>query len=71
LLNEDKKKIELDDTLQTLVRHFFPDKILLNDLVQKIGGQMTKAFVVTLPDGRRNIRRDKMPSIQFGVSINS
>ncbi|KAI6184009.1 PUA and Translation initiation factor SUI1 domain containing protein [Aphelenchoides bicaudatus] len=67
LLTEDKKKIELDDMLQTLARHFLPDKVGINELVQKVGSQMTKAFVVTLPDGRRNIRRDKMVSIQMSV----
>lgn len=69
MLNEEKKKIELDDTLQSLVRHFLPDKVLLNDLVQKIGAQMTKAFVVTFPDGHKNIKRDRMPMIQMSVSL--
>lgn len=27
--------------------------------------QMTKAFVVTLPDGKTNIRRDRIPPIEF------
>jgi hypothetical protein len=59
--------VQLDDTLQSLIRNFLPDKIPLNDIVQKIGAQMTKAFVVTLPDGRRNIRRDHIPLIELKV----
>ncbi|KAH7701654.1 Protein C25H3.4 [Aphelenchoides avenae] len=63
----DGSKLTLDDTLQTMVRHFLPDKFPINDVTQKISSQMTKAFVVTLEDGRRIVRRQKMPEIVMSI----
>ncbi|KAH7718918.1 Protein C25H3.4 [Aphelenchoides avenae] len=63
----DGSKLTLDDTLQTMMRHFLPDKFPINDVTQKISSQMTKAFVVTLEDGRRIVRRQKMPEIVMSI----
>ncbi|CAD5211292.1 unnamed protein product [Bursaphelenchus okinawaensis] len=65
------KNIELDDQLQTLMRNFLPATVPLNDVVQKLVGQMTKTIMVTLEDGRKNIKRNQVPNIEFKIEKRS
>uniref|UniRef100_A0A914DS19 SUI1 domain-containing protein n=2 Tax=Acrobeloides nanus TaxID=290746 RepID=A0A914DS19_9BILA len=60
-------KVELDDTLQTAVKHFLPVVIPINDLVQRISNLMTKTFMITTIDGKKIIRRMQVPQITFQV----
>ncbi|KAI6172375.1 PUA and Translation initiation factor SUI1 domain containing protein [Aphelenchoides besseyi] len=66
LINE-QKRVELDDTLQMVIRHFLPDRVPLNELVQKLVPLMTKCWTIKLNDGRTNVRKIKMPTIVISV----
>ncbi|KAI1732278.1 translation initiation factor SUI1 domain-containing protein [Ditylenchus destructor] len=60
-------KITLDDTLQIMVKYFLPDAFGINDVVQKISAQMTKAYLITAEDGRQRVLRGKIPMIELKV----
>ncbi|KAI6228497.1 SUI1 domain-containing protein [Aphelenchoides besseyi] len=70
LINEGKQ-VELDDTLQIIIRHFLPDRVPLNELVQKLVPLMTKCWTIKLSDGRTNVRKIKMPTIVISVEKRS
>lgn len=59
----------MDDTLQTICKHFLPIYFNANEIVQKIISQMTNAFQITLPDGNKIVYRGKLASIEFKVKI--
>ncbi|KAI1725775.1 translation initiation factor SUI1 domain-containing protein [Ditylenchus destructor] len=60
-------KITLDDTLQIMVKYFLSDAFGINDVVQRISAQMTKAYLITAEDGRQKVLRGKMPVIELKV----
>ncbi|KAI6194731.1 Major sperm protein [Aphelenchoides besseyi] len=66
-LIDEQKRVELDDTLQMVIRHFLPDRVPLNELVQKLVPLMTKCWTIKLNDGRTNVRKIKMPTIVISV----
>uniref|UniRef100_A0A914Y0Z9 SUI1 domain-containing protein n=1 Tax=Panagrolaimus superbus TaxID=310955 RepID=A0A914Y0Z9_9BILA len=56
-------KAELDETLQIIVKQFTGGIVPINDISQKLSAHMTKAFLITAPDGRRSLRKTQLPQI--------
>ncbi|KAE9546368.1 hypothetical protein FO519_010420, partial [Halicephalobus sp. NKZ332] len=58
---------ELDDTLQSIMKLFTPVTIPINEISQKLMSRMTKAFLITTPDGRRFLKKNQLPQIVLKV----
>ena len=62
------KAAQLDDTLQMIMKQFTDGVIPINDIAQKLSTHMTKAYLITAPDGRRSLRKTQLPQIVLLVS---
>jgi hypothetical protein len=66
-LRDSGKCIELDDHLQTIVKHFLHDSFPVNTVVQKIANAMTSSLLIQTKDGQQLVHRGKAPFVDIKV----
>uniref|UniRef100_A0AC34RDZ5 SUI1 domain-containing protein n=1 Tax=Panagrolaimus sp. JU765 TaxID=591449 RepID=A0AC34RDZ5_9BILA len=66
-LTKPGNKTSLDENLQMVMKIFVPQTVGINDVIQNLTKNMTKAYLITTPDGRQFLKKTKLPTIVFQI----
>lgn len=66
-LSKPGNKAILDENLQILMKIFVSQTVGINDIIQNLTKNMTKAYLITTPDGRKFLKKIKLPTIVFKI----